>query len=206
MEGLEMNAKIATIYQSASILVVTLLSIGCTTGDGESAGTIPVSADNSVQDTGLSGIDEVTNREWRGIQQGVCPEGLIKLTRAEVASVDISEEGNFEDDNYLRCVNISGIDLSGMNLMGSTRGIGMSGSDMSNVNLSQADMAGAYLTGTNLAGADLSGADLQQTWIDSVDFSGANLESTILEGVQWEPGSEPTWPTGFDPPENSYRP
>ena len=201
-----MNAKIATIYQSASILVVTLLSIGCTTGDGESAGTIPVSADNSVQDTGLSGIDEVTNREWRGIQQGVCPEGLIKLTRAEVASVGISEEGNFEDDNYLRCVNISGIDLSGMNLMGSTRGIGMSGSDMSNVNLSQADMAGAYLTGTNLAGADLSGADLQQTWIDSVDFSGANLESTILEGVQWEPGSEPTWPTGFDPPENSYRP
>lgn len=81
-------------------------------------------------------------------------------------------------------INLSGADLHGVNLAGSTlceahlNGANLSGADLSGCDLRNANLRGANLCGANLSGANLGWADLR-----GVNLSGADLRSANLAWV-----------------------
>jgi hypothetical protein len=79
--------------------------------------------------------------------------------------------------NYLRGVDLSGIDLRDANLRGA--------------HLRDADLRGAHLSGADLSGANLYGADLRRANIRGADLRGANLRNIIgkvyqITGLCWQ--------------------
>ena len=72
--------------------------------------------------------------------------------------------------------NLSEADLSGANLSRAN----LSGADLSGANLSRANLSGANLSRANLSWANLSGADLSGANLSRADLSGANLSRADL--------------------------
>jgi len=86
-------------------------------------------------------------------------------------------------------VNLSGADLSGVNLSGMTLiGADLSGANLSEANLYEVDLSGANLGGAtfseaNLKGASLRGTSLRRSQLDRADLRGADLTGAILYDV-----------------------
>jgi hypothetical protein len=100
-------------------------------------------------------------------------------------------------------INLSGADLRQANL----REANLIGADLSAVKLREADLSGANLRGITLFRADLreanfhnanlGGADLQGTDLHGADLSGAVLIRVDLTGARYS--SDTHWPDNFDP-------
>ncbi|WP_031279581.1 pentapeptide repeat-containing protein [Candidatus Microthrix parvicella] len=180
------------------IAIPMLFVVGCSSSEDEGASEVSGAAD--VEASQAQGEDAPKPDLRVPIAERMkCPDGLRVLARDDVVGVDVNE-----NPTYLECADISGMDLSGLNLIGSTRGVYMLSTDMSDANLSEARMSGANMHGANLSGADLTGTDLAEAFLDNVDFTGTDLSTTSLSGVEWTPGNDPIWPVGFDAPVNSY--
>ena len=79
---------------------------------------------------------------------------------------------------------LSNADLSNANL----RGADLSNADLSNANLRDADLSNANLSNANLRGADLSNANLRDA-----DLSNANLRDADLRGADLDYSCYPLW-------------
>ena len=89
--------------------------------------------------------------------------------------LELLNESKTKAAEYLSDANLSDADLSGANLSDANlRRADLSGANLSDANLRRADLSGANLSGANLSDADLSGANL----------SGANLSDADLSGSQ----------------------
>lgn len=75
--------------------------------------------------------------------------------------------------------NVSETDLSGANLKRAELGL----ANLSGAKLSEADLSGAILVGADLTRADLSGADLSGANLSGANLSGAILGEAILSGA-----------------------
>ncbi len=94
------------------------------------------------------------------------------------------EEWNSWHNGWLNTmVDLSGADLSGMNLIGADlRKVNLSGADLSNAYLRKAQLSEADMRGVNLTDADLSQAYMWQT-----NLSGAKMQGTLFEGIEASP-------------------
>ena len=98
--------------------------------------------------------------------------------------LELLKESKTKATDYLRCVNLSGADLSNTNLSNTDlSGADLSNADLSNTNLSNADLSSADLRYTNLRGAGLSSADLEYTNLSNADLSSADLGYTNLSNA-----------------------
>jgi uncharacterized protein YjbI with pentapeptide repeats/uncharacterized protein YdcH (DUF465 family) len=85
--------------------------------------------------------------------------------------------------------NFTGINLSGVDLSGSTlkyrslSGANLQGLDLTAANLSQANLSKTSLKGAKLMRAQLTGADLSETDLSGADLQGANLSQANLRGA-----------------------
>jgi uncharacterized protein YjbI with pentapeptide repeats len=80
--------------------------------------------------------------------------------------------------------NLSGVDLSDADLSGANlRSAYLRGADLSSADLSGANLFGANLRSADLSGADLSGAYLSGANLRSADLSGADLRGADLIGA-----------------------
>jgi uncharacterized protein YjbI with pentapeptide repeats len=71
-------------------------------------------------------------------------------------------------------------DLTGINLHDAN----LKGALLAKTNLSNADLSGAYLTGTSLSGANLTGANLSNADLSGAYLTGANLTGADLRGAK----------------------
>lgn len=67
-------------------------------------------------------------------------------------------------------------------------------------------MGGAKLTGANKYAADKSGADLTRADLSWADLTKADLSGANPYQAKWHPELPPSWPKGFDAPENAWDP
>ena len=75
-------------------------------------------------------------------------------------------------------------DLSEANLSGANlRVVDLSDANLRGADLSEADLSGANLSGVNLRGADLNGADLREADLSGADLNGTNLRGADLSGA-----------------------
>ena len=87
-------------------------------------------------------------------------------------------------DRNLSGVDLSDADLSGANLMNAKlSGADLSSADLSGANLMNAKLSGADLSGANLSGANLMNAKLSDADLSGAYLSGANLRSANLIGA-----------------------
>jgi hypothetical protein len=106
----------------------------------------------------------------------------------------VLKERHRRGERDFQCAQLSGSDLSWMNLQGA---------DFKNADFYGANLSGAILTlsnlssETNLAFADLSRADLSAANLCSANLEGANLEETILQEALFN--EKTCFPKGFDP-------
>jgi uncharacterized protein YjbI with pentapeptide repeats len=84
---------------------------------------------------------------------------------------------------------LSDADLSGADL----RRADLSDADLRRADLSDADLSGADLRRANLSGADLSGADLSGADLSDADLSGANLRRADLSDADLDFSCWPLW-------------
>lgn len=83
--------------------------------------------------------------------------------------------------------------LSGINLSGANLSRAcLIGADLSRANLSRANLSRAYLSEATLSGANLSCADLSEVQVTDVDFEGANLAGTYLALDVHNPSDSPS--------------
>ncbi|WP_330664760.1 pentapeptide repeat-containing protein [Bariatricus massiliensis] len=161
---------------------------------------------------GISDNYNITDRDMtKGIVRRVCGDIITveviehKSGRTGTFEVDtkyfekIGEAIPFDREEFLKILgnrdkkkllefNLSDADLSDANL----RRANLSGADLSDANLSGANLSGANLSdanlsGANLSGADLSGADLSDANLSGADLSGANLSQTtgLLDAINY---------------------
>ncbi len=84
----------------------------------------------------------------------------------------------------LRLANLSNSDLSGANLNKTIlRQANLSGINLNGANLSEADLKRANLNGANLSEADLSGADLSGAVLGLAILKQANLNGATMNGI-----------------------
>lgn len=89
----------------------------------------------------------------------------------------------------LRNADLSDAQLSGAQIANTNlSGANLSGADLSDVNLSGAVMSGANLHNANLSGAYLSGAKLNNANLSGADLSDANFSGANLSGATWKDG------------------
>jgi uncharacterized protein YjbI with pentapeptide repeats len=87
-------------------------------------------------------------------------------------------------NSYLWRVNLSGADLSGIDLSyANLRGANLSDADLSEANLGWARMRGANLSYANLSGAKLPIAMLHRALLGEADLRGADLNRADLSGA-----------------------
>ena len=100
------------------------------------------------------------------------------------ATMKKAVEAAVDDNADLSGANLSDADLSDANLSGANLSdADLSDADLSGANLSDADLSGADLSDANLSDADLSGADLSDANLSDADLSGANLSGANLSGA-----------------------
>ena len=116
---------------------------------------------------------------------------------------------------YLRGANLSEAHLTAADLSGAN----LTGADLRRANLAVANLTGADLRGANLTGADLTATDLREAdlrganltrtnlrvaHLSEADLTEANLTDANPTDAIWPPDHPPTWPEGFQPPENAW--
>ena len=143
-----------------------------------------------------------------------------RLDRADLSRANLTLAGLGEAD-------LSGADLGGANLGEAdlAKAI-LAGADLGRANLGGANLGGANLTDAHLGEANLGEANLTEVdrflsklteaTLDRVDLQLADLAVTNLTDenlgeanlaeTKWDPDRPPTWPAGFDPPENTWSP
>jgi uncharacterized protein YjbI with pentapeptide repeats len=81
-------------------------------------------------------------------------------------------------------------DLQGQNLSGAQlQNASLANANLQGANLSGAQLQGATLTGANLAGADLNGAQLVSAVLSGANLGGANLNGANLTGAKLDGAS-----------------
>jgi uncharacterized protein YjbI with pentapeptide repeats len=132
---------------------------------------------------------------------------FINLEFANLVQIEIESSGNFDNCNLaysnFRGAKLSGIKLRKVILTGSIltqtklRGVDLSGADLSGknlpgscvslyengANLSNADLSEANLTKANLSCTDLTRANFSRANLSDADLTGANLSQIILDGA-----------------------
>jgi uncharacterized protein YjbI with pentapeptide repeats len=132
---------------------------------------------------------------------------FINLEFANLVQIEIESSGNFDNCNLaysnFRGAKLSGIKLRKVILTGSIltqtklRGVDLSGADLSGknlpgscvslyengANLSNADLSEANLTRANLSCTDLTRANFSRANLSDADLTGANLSQIILDGA-----------------------
>ena len=97
-------------------------------------------------------------------------------------------------DYDLSDANLSGADLSDANLSGADlSGADLSDANLRGANLSDANLSGADLRRANLSGANLSGADLRRANLRGANLRGANLSDANLSGADLDYSCYPLW-------------
>ncbi len=87
---------------------------------------------------------------------------------------------------------LTGANLSQENLTGADlANAQLAGADLVKANVSNADLAGAQLSGANLSGANLTNATLAGADINSAQLSGANLSGTTVSSTTGAPATVP---------------
>ena len=93
---------------------------------------------------------------------------------------------------FLRGVNLTDANLSGANLssieltQADLRGANLSGANLSSAELTQADLRGANLSGANLSSAELTQAFLNEANLRGANLSSAELTQAFLENIFWD--------------------
>lgn len=91
-------------------------------------------------------------------------------------------------------------------------GCSFEGADMRYVSLRQgqfmrrATFRNARLEGANLTGTQFVEVCFEGAILTGTDFTGSNFVMANVSGARWDPNRPPTWPDGFNPPENSWNP
>jgi uncharacterized protein YjbI with pentapeptide repeats len=107
------------------------------------------------------------------------------------AATDMSEgyiAGRFW--SILSAANLTEADLTGANLAGADlgranfAGANLTGADLADARVSHANLTGADLTGANLRNADLTGADLTGANLSRANLTGADLTEVNLRGAR----------------------
>lgn len=95
----------------------------------------------------------------------------------------------------LACTDLTMVDLSNANLAG----VDLSRADLFAANLADADLIGADLNSADARRADLTGAALAGANLCATDMTGARIDSrTGLEGVSYDDATR--WPANITPP------
>ena len=141
-------------------------------------------------ETKLREAEEQVNAALRLVSHHV-PASYIpdeeELEQRKALILEALNTGESLADRDLAYVNLSGLDLSGMNLAKAY----LEGAKMAGTNLENADLTGAILVrvqmdGANLKGARLREANLGHARVSACDFSGAVLNKAVLAEAQVE--------------------
>ena len=151
--------------------------------------------------------------------------GRANLTGANLTKADMTGAD-------LGGANLGGANLTGANLgkmyemylgtVANLTGANLGLADLTDADLNEANLTDGYGGVGQVAQVDHSGhraygetytilvdltkADLTEANLTKADLSGANLTRSYLSGAKWDPDHPPTWPEGFDPPENAWDP
>ncbi|HTI15320.1 MAG TPA: pentapeptide repeat-containing protein [Dictyobacter sp.] len=122
------------------------------------------------------------NREKQVMPQ----EELISLLKRDVREWNAWRKNNAHVRLDFRGVNLSDVDLRGVNLSGVNLNeanlidINLSGANLSNARIYEANLSRANLSGTNLSEANLSEANLSEANLSRADLSNANLNGAVV--------------------------
>ena len=115
---------------------------------------------------------------------------LITMLISAVFAQSDCNENNWQDYYNSDGKDMSDCDLTGANLSGRTlEGANLTRATLTGANLGRATVEGANLEGANLTNADLrsanfTGANLKYANLTGATLTGANLTDAILDGVQ----------------------